>query len=223
MAEPLQGMNPAGEEPLSAEAADQRTSPRFTLLIRTAKLINSRGEFLCILRDASSTGVSVRTFHKLAPERRMLLEMPNGDRHEIETVWERDGAAGFRFTQPIDTQRIIEGRSRFSRRPVRLRLQVPAVLTSNGRSFAAVVRNISQQGARIQCRELLALEQKLRLDADGLPSIQAKVRWRRGEEYGLVFEDTFQFAELAQLANELQARGGADPLVPPEETAKTCV
>ena len=223
MAEPLQGTNSTSEESVPFTASDPRIAPRFTLLIRTAKLINSHGEFLSILRDASATGVSVRTFHKLAPERHMLLEMPNGDRHEIETVWEREGAAGFRFTHPIDAQRIIEGRGRFSRRPVRLRLQVPAVLTSSGRSFAAVVRNISQQGARIDCRELLALEQKLQLDADGLPPIRAKVRWRRGEEYGLVFDDTFQFAELAQLANELQLRGGADPLVPPEERVKTCV
>jgi len=213
-----------GDENLPPEEVDQRATPRFTLLIRTAKLINSQGEFLCVVRDASSDGVSVRTFHRLSPERHMLLEMPNGDRHEIETVWQREGAAGFRFTKPIDTSRMIEGQGRFSRRPVRLRLQVPAVLIIDGRGIGAEVQNISQQGARIECRDRLAIDQKLRLEADGLPPIQAKVRWRKGEEYGLIFDDTFQFAELAQLANELQSSGsGADPLVPPDEPSKPSV
>ena len=30
------------------------------------------------------------------------------------------------------------------------------------------------------------------------------VRWRRNDSYGLSFEDTFQFAELAALAFELR-------------------
>jgi hypothetical protein len=208
----------SGDDHVSPVAEDQRTAARFTLLIRTAKLLTSRGEFLCVVRDASSIGVSVRLFHELPGDPRMLLEMPNGDRHEIAVVWKREGAAGFRFSQPIDTRRIIEGGGRFARRPVRLRLQVPAHLSFHGRSFDAVVRDLSQQGAKIECSERLALEQKLRLEAESLPPIQAKVRWRRGAEYGLVFEDTFQFAELAQLANELQR--GVDPLVPPEEVGK---
>jgi hypothetical protein len=208
----------SGDDYISPVEADQRTAPRFTILIRTAKLLTSRGEFLCVVRDASSIGVSVRTFHELPNDPRMLLEMPNGDRHEIAVVWKREGAAGFRFPQPIDPQCMIEGGGRFARRPMRLCLQVPALLSCHGRSFDAVVRNLSQQGARVECSERLALEQKLRLEAEGLPSIQAKIRWRRGEEYGLIFEDTFQFAELAQLVNELQC--GVDPLVPPEEAGK---
>ena len=50
----------------------------------------------------------------------------------------------------------------------------------------------------------MAIDQKLRLEADNLPVIQARVRWRKGSDYGLVFDDTFQFAELARLAEHLQ-------------------
>ena len=196
--------------------AESRAAPRFTLLIRTAKLLSSKGEFLCVVRDASSTGVSVRTFHKLPNDRRMTLEMPNGDTHRIELVWEKEGSAGFRFEEEIDTQRMIEGRSRFAKRPVRLRLHVPALVSSHGRSYGAVVRNLSQQGARIECAEHLALDQKVRLEADGLPALQSTVRWRHKEEYGLVFDQTFQFAELAEIANELQSGKRSDPLVAPD-------
>ena len=38
---------------------DQRGAPRYTSLIRAAKLVCGQGEFVCVIRDVSSTGVSV--------------------------------------------------------------------------------------------------------------------------------------------------------------------
>ena len=37
--------------------------------------------------------------------------------------------------------------------------------------------------------------------------INAKVRWRRGDTYGLVFEDTFQFGDMARIVAGLQLGG----------------
>jgi hypothetical protein len=38
------------------------------------------------------------------------------------------------------------------------------------------------------------------LQSDCLPRIHAKVRWRKDEQYGVVFEETFKLAELSALA-----------------------
>jgi len=188
---------------LDDDGSEQRVAPRFTLLIRTAKLICSSGEYLCIIRDASSTGVSIRTFHPL-PHAQFMLELPNGDQHVIERVWEEEGAAGFRFPVPVDIDRLLNNKSRFAKRAVRLRLQLPALISCHGRTAGVVVHNLSQQGAQIESPLHMAIDQKLRLEADNLPLIQASVRWRKGSDYGLVFDDTFQFAELARLAAQLQ-------------------
>ena len=86
------------------------------------------------------------------------------------------------------------------------------MLVAGERRIRATIGNLSQQGALVSTGEHLALAQRIRIEADGLPAIAAKVRWRRDEEYGLSFEDTFQFAELAALAFDLQreaARAGA--------------
>jgi hypothetical protein len=86
------------------------------------------------------------------------------------------------------------------------------VLVVGDRRVRATIGNLSQQGALVSTPEHLSLAQRVRIEGEGLRGIAAKVRWRRGEAYGLSFEDTFQFAELAAIAFDLQreaARAGA--------------
>lgn len=202
--------NAVGEEGLSQlDLSEQRTAPRFTLLIRAAKLTSPDAEFLCVVRDASETGVSVRLFHPLPPDLDFTLELPNGDRHVLERVWESEGKAGFRFPAPVALERIVEARGGYAKRPVRLRLEVPCTMIAGLRRVQATIGNLSQQGAQIRTLEHLSLAQRVKLEIDGVPPVAARVRWRRNDRYGLSFEDTFQFAELAALAFELQREAAA--------------
>jgi hypothetical protein len=72
-----------------------------------------------------------------------------------------------------------------------------------------MVENLSQQGARFECDGLLAIDQTVRIEAPGVSSamreVRAKVRWRRGRHYGVVFDDTFALGDFARLAAQLQA------------------
>lgn len=188
----------------SESGEELRSAPRFTLLIRAAKLVGPSGEFLCVIRDASETGVSVRLFHPLPPGDDLMLEMPSGDRHPLERVWEEDGKAGFRFRQRVPLGRIVEDRSAYAKRPVRVRLEVPCTLMLGNRRARATIGNLSQHGALVRTSEHLSLVQRVRIEADGLPEIAARVRWRRDDRYGLSFEDTLQFGQLAALAFDLQ-------------------
>jgi len=188
----------------AAEGPDQRCAPRFTLLIRAAKLICPTGEFLCVVRDASETGVSVRLFHPLPQDVPLSLEMPNGDCLPLERVWEEEGKAGFRFAGKVGIERIVDCPSRFARRAVRVNVEVPCELLAGIRRAPGTIHNLSQQGALISSTDKLSLMQRVKIRADGMPEIAGKVRWRRNDSYGLSFEDTFQFAELAALAFELR-------------------
>ncbi len=204
---PDPGGAPDADEPF--DVSEQRDAPRFTLLIRAAKLTSPGAEFLCVVRDASETGVSVRLFHPLPEDHDFTLELPKGDRHELERVWETEGKAGFRFLKPVALERIVEARGGYAKRPMRLRIEVPCRLIAGLRRVEGTIANLSQQGAQISTPELLKLAQRIKLEIEGVPAIAARVRWRRQDSYGLSFEDTFQFAELAALAFDLQ-RADAD-------------
>lgn len=189
----------------AASGLEQRSAPRFTLLIRAAKLISPEGEFLCIVRDASESGVNARTFHELPDCGTMMLELQNGDRHEVELIWQDNDRAGLKFLYDADIARIVENPSRFTKRPIRINLEVPVCVSFGLERAEAQIHDISQQGAKITSDYRFAIDQRVRLSADGLPEVNAKIRWRRENAFGLIFEDTFQFGDLARILANLQA------------------
>src|SRR5690606_20786923 len=71
-----QGRETGNEQSCAApDFMDMREAPRFALLIRSAKLICDSGEYLCIIRDVSETGVRLRLFHPLPPDQLLTLEL----------------------------------------------------------------------------------------------------------------------------------------------------
>jgi hypothetical protein len=198
-------LEPTPEQP----GAEQRAAPRFTLLIRAAKLVSAQGEFVCVIRDVSETGVSVRLFHALPACTEYALHMPAGASYELARVWQRENEAGFTFTQPVEVGRLVNESNEYPKRGLRLGLCFPVTVNILAGSFEAEVENLSQQGARMICDRLLSIDQTLRIqmpDLSGKPrEVRAKVRWRRDQHYGVVFDDTFTLGDFARLAALLQA------------------
>jgi hypothetical protein len=202
-------LNPPGQ-PAAADGAEQRAASRYTPLIRTAKIRCATGEFLCVVSDVSNTGVSLRLFHPLPADTALELEMPNGESLPIEPVWETEGRGGFRFAEDVDLHRLLQGHGKWPKRPIRLNLEMPATLAGLTGRYEATIRNISLQGAQIECDARLAIDQRLRLSNHCLPEIVTKVRWRDGKLYGLIFDNTFQFADLARIAAAVQGVATGD-------------
>lgn len=188
----------------TALAGEQRAAPRFTSLIRAAKLVCGKGEFVCVVRDVSTSGVRLRCFHAVPRDRDMALELANGELFEIEPVRGDGCEASFRFAQEVPLERLVSETGRHPRRPLRLNIAMPLTLRTLAGPVAAVTQNISQQGCRVECERALALAQAVVIDSPHLPSIRAKVRWRRDGDCGLVFDDTFTLGEFARHTARLQ-------------------
>jgi hypothetical protein len=182
-----------------------RSAPRFALLIRTAKVIADGREFLCIIRDASASGLKIRLFSALPQAHKLFIELVTGDRYPVELVWQADDYAGLRFQQEIAVDQLLdEARGTFPRRQVRLRIALDGVLHSGGEAVRVGFKDISQQGACVESDKWLLMNELVRLETGVTPPLYAKVRWRSHPRYGLIFEHTFKLDELARISAPLQ-------------------
>lgn len=193
---------------VAASGVDARAAPRITLLIRAAKLVAANGEFVCVIRDVSETGISMRMFHKLPPDETFELHMPGGRVYPIRRIWNRDNEAGFAFHHPVEVSDLIEEAGQYPKRGLRLRMCFPIRIKTLTQSCTGIVENLSQQGARFECDELFAIDQTLRIaggpGVSGFDELRTKVRWRRDHNYGVVFDDTFTLGDFARVAARLQ-------------------
>lgn len=206
MRELLRRDNSSGLAAQASNSAEMRAAPRFTVLIRAAKLISPQGEFLCVIRDVSESGLSARIFHTLPDCGAMMIELQNGDQYEADMVWQEEDRAGFRFRSPVNVARVVEVPSRYSKRAIRLNLEAEAEIIASLQIMPVTIQDISQQGAKVEAPQHFSIDQRVKLRAEGLREIEAKVRWRRGGQCGLIFEETFQFGELARIVCDLQRR-----------------
>lgn len=189
--------------------AEQREGPRINLLIRPAKLVTPAGEFLCVMRDVSAGGCKVHLFHALPDAPAMVLELGNGDRYDVEPVWVRGDKAGLRFVDIVPVEYLLNEEGVFRKRPVRIRVCVPALVVAGRDACPVTLRDISQQGARAEGDAAVVVDQRVRLEIRGIPNVVAKVRWKRAGALGFVFEETYRLDELAGVVMKLQGQGAA--------------
>ncbi|MHA6332280.1 PilZ domain-containing protein [Qipengyuania sp. CAU 1752] len=186
-----------------ATRIEERKAPRYTLMMRQAKLRTAKSEFLCVVRDLSVSGISIRTFHPLPPGDCFTVELRDGHPYSIEKVWERDGEAGFKFRDPVALEEILAEDACFPRRPMRVAVTLPATVMVGPDRGTALITNLSQQGARIEADRAWAHGQLMRVAAPGLAPRYAKVRWRHDQSHGLVFEETFSLREFADFLAQI--------------------
>ncbi len=182
---------------------------RAKTLFLAAKLITKQGEFVCVLRDVSNSGVLVRLFHKIPDEQQIALELPSGRHFEIRLLKIAGNEAEFQFVEEVDATTLIGEATDYPKRPLRVGVCFPIQIGVRDERWDGVVENISQQGARFECEGLFAIDRTVQLagieDAKGLISVAAKVRWRRDTCYGVVFDNTLSMGELAKLCVRLQS------------------
>lgn len=188
-----------------ATHADRRGEERYPI-IRTAKLVCGDIEMPCVLRDISNSALRVRIYNPLPQDMEgVQIEFGDGDKHNVELIWQREGHAGLRFPDFADLRALVGEKGPFRKRAIRIAVEVPSALVLQGKKHDIVIEDISHQGARIQCDLPLAMEQQVRIAVPALGEVYAMVRWRSAPHYGLAFVETFRFEEIAHMAGNLQA------------------
>ncbi len=206
--------NPELAKPLLGAAADARHTDRTAApAMRAAKLLCESGEYVCLIREVSASGIKLVLFHDLPFISHAFLELANGEVYPMLGVWAAERQASFRFTQPIDPAELIAEPGAYPRRAIRLNLRASGMVFADGLLRQVGLRDISQNGARFESDTRFALGQILVLSLNAIPELTAWVRWRRGRSYGVVFDTGLRLDQLAAYALALQpvANRGEEP------------
>lgn len=180
--------------------ADRRAAPRFALLIQAAKLISESGETLCVVHDASADGVRIRHFGHLPEGKALNFELANGEIFPVQIMWLDETYAGLKFPAEVDLDRLVKlAQGALPKRQLRVNTLLEGMIGVNTVEHCMTVRNISQQGACIDCREELEIGQAITLETETLWPTKARVRWRISTIYGLAFDEPLSCEHLAEI------------------------
>lgn len=169
-------------------------------MLRMAKVVCQKGEYLCIVRDVSAEGVGLRFLHAVPPEPRIILALANGATYPVERVWSGKQQAGYRFASPVEVDEFIHEPSPFASREVRLSTRAAAKVEAGGQLHDAEVMDLSKGGAMIASAIPFAVGSRVALATKGMQRRLVDVCWRKGEMHGLSFVEPMTTAKLAEVA-----------------------
>ncbi|EJL33749.1 PilZ domain-containing protein [Novosphingobium sp. AP12] len=173
-------------------------------LMRVAKLICDRGEYLCIILKVRASGVKLRLFNDLKLDGEMLLEAGIGQTLRVSFLHADASGVTFTCEEAIDVAQFVAEPSVSRKRPVRVCLRHPASVVFRKREFSAEIVNLSCRGICIETSASFYVGERTRLSARLLPDFDATVRWKIGNRCGLEFDNALSLAVFADRTSAIQ-------------------
>lgn len=208
--------DPTGSGPdTETDPVNRRSAPRFTLLIRAARLVLDGRDHLCVIRDVSATGMKIRLFHPLPPHRELAIALGNGDCIAADVAWIEEDHVGLKFHELQSVEALLDSdRSAEGRQPVRLAITLEALVHAGREAMPARIVSLAQQAARIEVPQKLVIGEQVRLQTAMLPPLLARVRSQQAEAelglaYELEFDSPFRLDELARAAMAIHITAGS--------------
>lgn len=200
---------------IDGHRANRRAAPRFTLLIRAARLVLDGRDHLCVIRDVSATGMKIRLFHPLPPHRSLAIGLGKSDCIAAHVAWTEGDHVGLRFHAPQSVEVLLDAeRGSEGRQPLQLAITLEALVHAGCSAMPARIVSLAQQAARIEVPQKLVVGEQVRLQTAMLPPLLARVRSQRSEAdigvgYDLEFDSPFRLDELARAAMAIHISAGA--------------
>lgn len=173
---------------------NRRAHPRYSLVRRPAVLHIANARELCVVRNISSGGLMASIFHPRLPGEYVRVELVSGELIEGSILWTRDWSIGIAFKTAVDVDRLlaqqwVEEAQEERRSSPRLEIDCRATLRVNARFYYGRARDISSGGARFETSQALKKPGPALLMLPDLPPLRSAIRWTRGNEFGLAFDE----------------------------------
>jgi len=175
---------------------------------------------VCSIRKISAGGAIVHVDGPIAPGERLDLELMTGEQLGGTVAWQRGAQVGLRFDAPIDVFAVIAqdivSQPGERRRMPRVELVVQGLLETAAGTEMVTTRDISQGGAKLDVPFPLVADERILVTIDGLPPLQAVVRWSQDHVAGIAFLPELRWQELMLWLKDRRKGRPPAPLAAPE-------
>jgi PilZ domain len=191
------GMNDGDE-------ADRRQHIRNMRVMRVARLAvpDIHTEGLGMVRDVSPGGMMIDAHFDLELGQTVSIALLDDQELTGMVVWKEGSMIGVSFDEEVPVDQILAKPSaqpdgKRARLP-RFTVQRPVQLKLDAKMVDAILHDVSQRGAKLQCEDKLRVHNNVLLRAEGQRAVAATVKWRAGDMLGLEFHRLLPVSELDQ-------------------------
>lgn len=188
----------------SADDANRRKHVRKVRVMRVARLQNQHldAEGLGMVRDVSPGGMMIDAHFELEIGQTVAIALFDDQELTGEIVWKDGQTVGVRFDRPVPVEQILAkpATNQDGRRPrlPRLTVRKAAQLVVNEKLVAAIICDVSQRGAKLQCESRLGMHSNILIRLGRHRPVRATVKWRGGEFTGVEFHRLLAVDELVR-------------------------
>ena len=181
---------------------DRRSQDRQKMILRVGLMEQSDRPYFCLVRNISATGIQVKLYSSALRAGDVVVRVADEDPIAGQIVWVRNGNAGIRFANSMDPATLLRVQQKLGparrRSMPRVKATSYAVLRVGGRMISAVLRDVSNMGARISTSRPLQVGTRATVRLPDLPELKAYVRWTDRDEAGLLFEAPLPMQVIAE-------------------------
>lgn len=209
--EPIETTLYSFSEEAPAPASERRAGERHRTLFRVGTLLTDSQRELCVIRNVSAGGLSIRFYSPLSAGERVTVELKNGQPVSGVIGWVKGDQAGLQSDQPIDVAALLTNDARDSRpRMPRIRTDVIARVRLGACSHRVQVRDISQGGLKVNLDTAMSPKDQVIVLLPGLPATPGVVSWVAEDGAGISFNSPIALDDLvAWLRMQKQLKAAA--------------
>lgn len=178
-------------------SANRRSAQRHLTLFRVGALsVDGRRE-LCLIKNISAGGMSIRPYCELAAGTPVVIELKSGVPVRGTVAWSEETGTGVEFDQPIDVLDILMASNDGPKpRMPRVEIDCPASVRAGATVYRLRACDVSQGGVKLVGELPDEVATDVTVTLPGLAPQLASLRWNSGGHCGLTFNRLLALSEL---------------------------
>jgi hypothetical protein len=185
---------------------DRRADERHLTLFRVGTIIIGSRRELCLVKNISAGGASIRAYCPIQPDMKIQIELKERQPVGGVVTWIKGPDAGITFDERVDVIDLLKSSGDDPRpRMPRIEARCVCFVREGAILHRSNMLNISQGGLSVETPNGLNVNSDVTVTIPGLPTQDAVVRWASGNRYGLSFNTVLPLAGLVAWLQERNA------------------